>query len=209
MRKILTVFLVMFLVGCSNTTHMATMPIVTPSVHIPTLIPTPTATLTMTPMLTLTPTPTPIPTPIQTSTPTITPTPVFPSEENFVGEVENNCAPPPDWEADYNLYFEGQVIETGLEFAQLNTAAQILDMMGFDSKNYRNHIVYVFPDSPPYCVAIVISPELKVENNQEFSEFWDKSNWGRWEAPVMLIYWSEKGPVVYKYEPTTMPMPAP
>jgi len=200
MKKISFVVIVVMvmLVGCQTLA-----PVV-----IPTMTPTKTPTMTPTKTPTMTPTPTQTPTPIPTPTITPTPTPSFPlSDEDFIEEVGNNCAPPSGWE---NIV-EGQVIDADdLGFAHVSTGMLVLDMMGMDLEyeQKRNCMFFDLAGSPPYCGAVLVAPELKFKfgGNQETSKFLDRSNWGKWDTPVTLAYWGKDGLVVYKYEPA---MPAP
>lgn len=200
------VFLIIFVV-CSCTPTATLMPALTPTSTL-----TSTATPTLTPTAIFTPTLTPTVTP--TSTPTPTPTPTFPiSMEAFYKEFEANCAPPPGWEADYILHLGGMYIDTegseeALDVAQGNTSRLISKMMGFDCERIAGDCIgYHSPESPPYCSAIMISPEISLQSidNKETTDY--DSYWGNWGIPVFLGYYSKNGLVVYKYEPTIAPSP--
>jgi len=57
-----------------------------------------------------------------------------------------------------------------------------------------------------WCIGFLASTkEFSADNTQEFQEF--QNQWGNWNLPIILFYWSSNGLVVYEYEPKNTPAP--
>ena len=215
--KILSFVIIVFLAGCQAATPISTA------------TPTVTLTPTMTPTLTPTPTPTPTLTPIPTSTPTPTPTPIiFPlSNEDFRKEIEENCISPevellekieniylPDvirsWRFNNEdledlpneliMVYKGEALVKFLK-EQLLKEKEIEVNEGV---NNHNTLIVLADSDRWFCVGFVWTTK-NFETPESLFEYID--NWGNWDSPVYLGYYSKDGPVFYEYEPATLPAP--
>jgi hypothetical protein len=219
MKKIITFFVTFVLVSCTTTTYTpytsytptatvttAMMPRVT-SVPTHTPIPTSTATLTLTPTSTV----------MATPTLELTATPVFPSSmESFREEVGQNCFLPEEEfleiENSYFSYLPDFMKGISKEYLSDEIISDLKREALIDSlaKNIEENWVkfnvtagIVGDVGTWYCVGIVVT----TSNNSGIIELLEESNWGNWNFPLVLAYWSKDGLVVYEYEPTNMPVP--
>ena len=186
--------------GCSAPT--------TTAVTTVTATPNPIFTLTFTPTLTPTSTQTPTPMPTATSTvkPTATSTPTpkpFPASlDDFIEEVDNNCAKPPEEEMDQFWLFP---YATDFMEKSFYLAMFFADKVGKGNFEVRAVGGIQLTEEGWYCVGAVVAPSIdEVFPPRNYEE--ELKRWGKWSIPVTLVYWSSNGLVVYNYEPA---MPAP
>ena len=185
----------------------------------------PMTTATPTVTSTATPTATPTLTPKLTSTPKMAPTPITfpPSFKDFGKEIMENCALPPKFELKYSsdpsyqdmpksIIFENMQVEM-LEWLRSKSGKEEWDYWGINIYDSNLDIWYcVGAALTPSIADIVSHPDMWFGNGviliPSKEESWENpfKNWGEWDVPVTLAYWSENGLVTYEYQPA---MPAP
>ena len=205
-RIVVSVVIVLFLSGCISAS--------TPS-PIPNSVSTQISISTVAPTLT----------PVLTSTSTITPTPIPfpPTFKDFGKEIIGNCAPPPKFKLKYSSEssFQDMPKSIILENMQLEMSEWLKDKSEKEEWDYWSIKIY-WDENIWYCVGVVLAPSIIDIISQPDMWFgsgvilipskensWENpfKDWGEWNVPVTLAYWSENGLVTYKYEPTTMPAP--
>ena len=192
-RIVVLIVLTIALIGCSATAISTATSTATQTF-------TPTITLTFKPTLTLTPTPTLTLTP--TATPTSTPKPFPASLDDFIEEVDNNCAKPPEEEMDQFWLFP---YATDFMEKSFYLAMFFADKVGKGNFEVRAVGGIQLTEEGWYCVGAVVAPSIdEVFPPRNYEE--ELKRWGKWSIPVTLVYWSSNGLVVYNYEPA---MPAP
>jgi hypothetical protein len=145
------------------------------------------------------------PTPILTSTSTPIPFPI--SLEDFRQEIKNNCAFPPEEVEPINPFpdIPFQSYPEDVKFRLMREGMlswlknEVKKEVGIDEITTLGIAPYVESnDDNWYCVGIVLVPSLAETQTRNF-----ESDWGKWDYPTTLIYWSEKGLVIYEYQPPT------
>lgn len=204
MKKLIFLVICTVLAGCP----VAPMPTPTPTV-ISTA--TPTATSTLTPSL--------------TSTPIIGPTPIPfpPSFKDFGREIMENCAPPPKFKLKYfsDSSFQDIPSSIKLENMQLEMFEWLRSKSEKEEWDYWGISLY-WDENIWYCVGVALTPSITdIISNPDMwfsnvvilipskKDLWENpfKNWGEWDVPVTLAYWSEDGLVVYEFQPANMPAP--
>jgi len=206
-RIVVLIVLTIALIGCSATAISTATPTATQTF-------TPTITLTFKPTLTLTPTPTLTLTP--TATPTPTPKPFPASLDDFIEEVDNNCAKPPEeemtqFEIDgwYKPFSPMTLDRPDFALNIYYMALFLKEKIGKTDMEVKFMISNGLPrEDNWWCLGYVLSSltnGFSIDNPEEFQEF--ENQWGNWSFPVTLFYWSPNGFVIYEYEPPNTPAP--
>ncbi len=212
-NQVLLVVLAIFLIlaGCS-----APAPVTPTATSLPTVTMTATPTPMPTEIPTATPTLTATSTVKPTATPTSTPKPFPASLDDFIEEVDNNCAKPPEEEmAQFEIDgwykpFSPMTLDRP-DFA-LNIyymALFLKEKIGKTDMEVKFMVSNGLPrEDNWWCLGYVLSSltnGFSIDSPEEFQEF--ENQWGNWSFPVTLFYWSPNGFVIYEYEPPNTPAP--